>query len=142
MAGVTGGRETCLGVIRILRALVVLHVAGAAGPAIQLVIPVQVTLRTRQRSVRAGQGETGLRVVESSISPRGCVVAGLAGLREPRLHVVGILGALIVLQMARHASRIFQVVIPIDVALFAWGSRVRTGQREACVGVIETGIGP
>ena len=71
--------------------------------------------------------------------PRRRVVALRAGLREARLHVVRISGALEILQVARHASRIRvrQIVVVVDVALRALRRRVCSGQRKAGSGVVE-----
>ena len=56
----------------------------------------------------------------------------LAGLREVRRHVVRILRALVVLQMATDACRGGEVVIVVDVAIGALPGRysVRAGQGE------------
>ena len=69
-------------------------------------------------------------------------MAVLAGLREPRLYVVGIGRALEIFQVARNASRNRNVVVPVDVALGAWRGHVRAGQREPGFGMIETRIRP
>lgn len=56
-------------------------------------------------------------------------MALIAGLREVRRHVAGIVRSLIVLQMARDARRAREVVIIVDVAIGAlpWRHRVHTG---------------
>lgn len=100
VAGVAGLRKPGLGVIRIRRGLVILQVTGGAGAAVQSIVAVYVALRTGQRDVRPGQCESGGSVVESSASPGRGAMATLAGLRKRSLHVVGIGGALIVLQVA------------------------------------------
>jgi len=57
-------------------------------------------------------------------------VALLACLREIGLHVIGIRGALEILQVTRHARRVRQVVIVVDMARRARRSRVRSRQRK------------
>ena len=89
--------------------------------------------------MRAGEGETGRRVIKCRVAPRSRGVALLASLGENRLHVVGIGGPLEVFQVTRNASRIRtgEVVVVIDVALHALQRPVRAGQGEACGGVVE-----
>lgn len=79
--------------------------AGDAGPARQVIVPIHVALGTWQRGVGAGESETGCRVIETRASPTRGVVTVLAGLRKFRLHVIRVGCALIVLQVARHALR-------------------------------------
>ena len=67
--------------------------------------------------MRSRQGESGARMIERRIQPRGRVVALLAGLREVRGYVIRIRRALVVLQVARHAGRIRDAVIIVHVAV-------------------------
>jgi len=101
-----------------------------------------VTLRALQRSVRAGQGKAGNRMVELRISPGSRIVANLAGLRYSGFDVIRIGRALVVLHVAGHAGSIFQVVVPVDMALRARSGGVLAREREASGGVIEGGVGP
>ncbi len=139
-------REIRLHVVRIGGALEILQMARYASRvrAGQVVIAVHVALHALQRSMRAGQGEAGGRVIKRRITPRGRGVALLASLREIRLHVIRIGGALEILQVAAHASRVRagQVVIVVHVALHALHSRVCARQREAGGRVIERCSGP
>ena len=67
-------------------------------------------------------------------------MALLTGLRKAGLHVVRVRGALIVLQVARHAGGHRDVVIVVDVAVDAlprWDG-VRPRQRETRARVVET----
>jgi len=106
MTGVAGLREVRADVVRIGRALEILQVAVDAGRAGQAVIVVDVAIGTdaRRNRMQAGERESRVVVVEGRIEPVGGVVAGIAGLREVRRHVVGIRGALEVLQVAVHAG--------------------------------------
>jgi hypothetical protein len=54
VASVAGGGESRLGMIRICGAVVVLHVAGAADAAGQVIVPIHMALRARQIRVRSG----------------------------------------------------------------------------------------
>ena len=142
MAALTGLRHCCLHVIRIGRALVILQMARDACCVGQVVVSVDVALRTLQGDVRPGQRETCGGVIESSIGPGRGAVAAFASLRHSSLHVVGIGRALKVLQVAGDTCGIGQVVISVDVALRTLHRRVRPGQRKTCLGMIESGILP
>lgn len=117
MAGVAGGGESTLRMVRVGRELVVLHVARRASPCIQVVVAIHVALRALHFCVRAGKRESRTRMVERRSRPRSRVVASLAGLRELGLHVARVGRASIVLQMAGNASRGGQIKIPVYVAL-------------------------
>ncbi len=103
MASLAGLRELCLHVVRIRRALIVLQVAGHARRGRQVVVAVHVALRAGQRLMRSGERKSYRAVVKSRRLPRGCVVAGLAGLGEGQRDVIGIRALLIVGQMTAHA---------------------------------------
>lgn len=100
VTGVASRGETALHVVRVGRSLEVLHVARRAGPGVQTVVAVHMTLRALQGGVRAGKREPGAGMIESGAGPRGRVVASLTGLRKLRLHVIRIGRALVVLHMA------------------------------------------
>ena len=69
-------------------------------------------------------------------------MADLAGLGYSSFCVVRIRGALVVPHVTGHTGSIFQVVVSIDMALRTRSRHMLSGQREACGGVIEGGIGP
>lgn len=81
--------------------------------------------------MRAGQGESRLAVIELSRLPGSRVVADLASLGKPLLHVIGIVGALEILEMAGNTGCISQIVIIVDVTLRASRIGVRSCQGEA-----------
>src|SRR5262245_9301274 len=141
MALLASLRETRLYVIGIRGALKVLQMAAHASRvrAGQVVVIVQVTLHALHGSMRASQGKASGRVVEVRSRPRRCIVTLLARLRESRLHVIGIRGALEVLQMAAHASRVRagQVVVVVHVALHALRCCMSARQGETCGRVVE-----
>ncbi len=141
VADVASLREVPLHVIRIRSSVEILEVTGNASRRRQVVIIVDVAVGalTRRDSMRAGQRESGLRVVEVRGLPGCRRVADFASLRQVRLHVVRIRSGVEILEVTRHAGRRRQVVIIVDVAIGAsprWHG-VRTRQRERCGGVIE-----
>ena len=83
-------------------------------------------------------------MVEAGGRPGGSVVAGLAGLREAQLHMIRVIRALVIVQMARPAGRVGQVVVVVLMAvrtLPRWHP-VRSGQRKAGRRVVKLGIQP
>lgn len=58
-------------------------------------------------------------------------MTALTRLWDPSLHMVGVGCSLEVFQVARDATGVGQVVIPIDVALRTLQRDVRPGQRES-----------
>ena len=132
--------------IRIRRALIVLQVTTHAGIGGQVVVVVNVAVRTltRWHSVHPGQGEIRQIVVKRCVGPRTRVVALGTGLRETRCHVVWVGSALIILQVAGYAIRARQVEVAVDVAvgtLARWNG-MPAGKRETNGGVIEVRIEP
>jgi hypothetical protein len=80
VTGVASPGESCLGMVGVSGAPVVLQVTGRAGTAGQSVISVHVTLGAGQRDVRSGQCESHGRVVKGRASPGRGAVATLASL--------------------------------------------------------------
>ena len=70
-------------------------------------------------------------MIKLSWLPSRHVVAHLARLRESLLGMVGIVGALVILQVTGNTTGVGQVVVIVDVTLGTGRSRVRTGQGEA-----------
>lgn len=137
VAHFAGLRETRGFMVGIGGVVVIGEVAGHAGRVCQVVIVVDVALRALQRGMRSGQGETGGTVIENRPRPGNCAVAAVAGLRITQLRVVGIGGALIILEVAIHAGAAGQAVIVVDVTLRAVERGVRSGQRPSGGGVVE-----
>lgn len=142
MAGVAGGRKPGLHVVGIGGAVVILYVAGRTRPTREVVIPVYVALRALHGGMRARQGEARVGMIEGRAAPGGGVVTLLAGLRKRRLHVIRVGGALKVLEVARYAGGIGQVVVPIDVALRTGSVDVGSGEWKPGFGVVKGGICP
>ena len=119
-----------LHVVGIRVPLEVLQVARDACRVSQVVVVVDVTLSAGRSRMRTGQGESRFAVIELSRLPRSRVVADLASLGKSLLHVIGIVGALEILEMAGNTRCTRQVVIIVDVTLCARSSSVRSRQRE------------
>jgi len=121
--------------------VVVRLVTGDAGRIRDVVVAVDVAIRTlpRRHHVRSGQRERRLRVIEGRRLPCARRVAGFASLGESSRHVIGIRCPLEILQVARHAGRARQVVIPVHVAIgtLPWRHRVLPRQGEVHRAVIE-----
>ena len=123
-------------------AVVVLQVARRTSGTRQVVVVVDVTVRagSRWNGVRVREGETGRRMIELAVGPLDRVVTALTGCRESQLRVVDRRGCrVVVLQVARRASRCGQVVVVVDVAVEANARRVsvRIRQRKSHRSVIE-----
>lgn len=146
MALLAGLRKAGLSVIGSGRALIVLQMATDAGGGGEVVVVVDVTVGTDTRGsrVRTGEYETGGGMVKGRIQPRSRVVTLFASLREVRADVVRIGRALEILQVARDACSICQIVVVVDVAFAALsrGDRVHAGQGKTRQVVIEAGIRP
>ncbi len=117
--------------VRVGRALVILHVARNTIRAAQVVVSIAVALRALQGRVCSGERKSHQRVIERSRRPGGRGVAGLAGLREVSGHVVRIGGLLIIGQMATRASCRSPFKPSADMASRAVERGVRPGQGEA-----------
>ena len=95
-------RESRTHVVRVGRPLEVLQVATDASGicAGQVVVAIDVALRTLHARVSAGQGESCRGVIKGCVVPRSGGVALLAACREPRLYVVRIRCAVEILHVA------------------------------------------
>lgn len=137
VAGVAGGRESGLHMIRICGSIEILHMAGGTCPAVQVVVPVHVALGAWQGLVRSGQSKSRAVVIEGGIAPRGGVVALLASGGEFGLRMVGIGRAVVILHVAGVAGVAGQVVVPIHVTLGALQAGMAASQRKSDRTVIE-----
>ncbi len=140
-------RESRRDVVHRSESIVVIRLMAAhAGGGGDVVVAVDVATRALQRwhHVRAGESETGGRVVEDRVRPQDRVVALLAGLGETGLHVVRIVRSLIVLQVTTHTCSRGDAVVAVDVAAGALQRRhgMRATQSEACGRMVEDRIGP
>lgn len=139
MADFTLLRESGRGMTWIRGPVEVLQVTTYASAGGELVVPIDVALSAGHVDVRAGQRECGFGVIKGSRCPGRGGVTGVALLRDTSRGVVGIGGALIVLEMAGDASGRAQVEVAIRVALIALQGGVSAGQRETYSVVIESG---
>src|SRR6185437_5533884 len=123
--------------VRVVRIVVVGHVARRAGRTGQVVVAIYVTLRARCAYVHSGQRKTGGRVIKGGLQPRHGVVADGAVRGESRLRVVRVRGAVVVLHVALIARATGQVVVVVDVTLRTLQSRMSVCQRKSDRVVIE-----
>ena len=127
--------------IRIRRALIVLQVASHARAAGQVVIVVDMAIGalSRRDGVGACERESCAVMVEGRVQPRAGVVALITSLRKIRAYVIWIRRALIIFQVASHASCAGQVVIVVDMTIGALSRRdgVHARKREFRQVVVE-----
>lgn len=119
MAGGAGGRETSGNMVRVGGVLIIGLVATVAvgGQVAVVVVDVAIGAGARRHSVRPGEREARLAVVEVGVSPLDGVVADFAGLGEARLHVIRVIRIVEIGQVAGDARRVVQLVIVVDVAI-------------------------
>jgi len=133
-----GRGDSRLLVIWIVGVVVVLLVAGHTGSVLDVVVAVDMALRARRRGVFTSQREAGSGMIEAGIPPRRSIVASLARGWDAGLLVIWIGRAVVLRHVARCAILSIQVVIPVDMALRALQSGVRTGQRKSHQAVIKS----
>ena len=132
MTLLAGLREVCRNVIRIGRAPKIFQVAGYAGSARQVVVVVNVAVRTLawRHGVSPGQGKTSRGMIELRAYPVIRAVTLLARDRESGGDVVGAARALVIRCMARIAIRRRRLELAVGrsfVARVAIDSRMRPG---------------
>ena len=133
MARLASLREVRRHVIRIVRAVVIRHVALITCAAGQVVVVVDVALRTLQVRVASGQWKSNRVVIEGRRLPRRCAVAHLAGLRKIRRHMIGTRRLLIIRKMASNAGCGRALKVVPGVTRIAGECGVHAGQCEARV---------
>lgn len=134
MADRTVCREPCLGVIRIRRTLVILHVARGAILGNACVVVVYVATAAGHVDMRAGQRESREgAVIEVHLHPGGHVVTRGARGRERQLHVPRIGSGHVILHVAAHTIGGRAFVPASNVALGAFQIGVRPDQRKSGV---------
>ena len=130
MARGAGRRKSCLNVIRVIGAVVVLEVTrGATGRRIGEIAP-DVAQSAGHADVRPSQGERSFVVVESRGRPCGSRMACGAGRRKSCLDVLGVGGAIEILHMARGAIRRSAIKFSAYVAQRAIQTSVRPCEGE------------
>ena len=123
-------REACGCMRRVIRALPIFQMAGNARRIDRREVAPDVAGGARHRRVRSRQGEFGEIVIERGSVPIYGGVAHSAVLREPRGHVIGIIRALPILQVARYALCAQTGEHIVRVTNGASHGRMRPGQRE------------
>lgn len=117
--------------VRAIRRLILLLMAGVAGGRRQVEVPVCVALFAFHTRMRARERKRGLRMVKRRGLPAGDGMAHLALLRDPSGDMARIVRPVVVVQMATNASRAGQLEIAILVTLIALQIRVSAGQWES-----------
>ena len=129
-------------VVGVVCTLKVFEVATHAGGAGQVVIVVGMALTALHIGMGAGERPSGSRVIEGCGSPIRSAVADFTLLGEAAGHVIRIVGALIVLEMAAYASRGADAVVAIGMTLAALHIGMGSGQGPPGGRVIEGGGSP
>ena len=146
VARIAGLRESAGNVVGTRGSLEILKVTRNAGGRSQAVVVVDVAVNAspRRDGVRAREREVDAAVVEAGRCPACSCMARFASLRKPARDVVGIRGPLEVFQVARHAGRLIQSVVIVNVAIGAGSRRhcVQSGQRESGAVVVECRVQP
>jgi len=122
----------------IVRALKIFEVAADASSVCDVVVCISVALAALQSGVSTRQRPSSRRVIERRRVPVRSRVAYFALLREAGSAVVRIVRALKVFQMAANASRSRKVVVAVGMALRTRHADMRSREREASLGVIES----
>ena len=132
VARIAGLRESLRHVTGIRGALEIGKVARNAGIRSQIVVVVDMAIRTSARwhRVHAGQREVDGGVIESRRRPCCGGVTGIASRGEIRRHMAGICRSLEIFQVTAHAGRRVQSVIIVDVTIGALPRRYRVHARE------------
>ena len=126
-----GGRKTRRDVVWIVRALVVSLMARVTVCRDCRVVIVYVTAGAGHRSVRPGQRERRVVVVECGVGPGNHVMARVASSREAQSHMIHGSARIVVIGLLTcDTLRAAQFVVVIDVALRAlqWGVRASKGK--------------
>lgn len=114
--------------------------ARVAGRARQVVVIVDVTIRARawRNNMRPGQRKAGLRVIELPVRPLNRVMTLRARRREARVRYWSLRVVEVVL-VTRDATRVRNVVVVVDVAVYAlsWRHHVRAIQREGSLRMVK-----
>ncbi len=123
-------RKSGCGMVRIIRALIILQMTVVAGGTERSVLAARVALLTCGRGVRASQRKPRGVVIEGRRRPVRGSVAKLAALRKSGGRVVRGVGSLVILQMAGNAIRADVGERTRRVALRTGDRGMRSGERE------------
>ena len=127
--------------VRVRRSLVILRVATHACRRGDVVVIVDVAVRTlpRRHGMQPRQRKSRNRVIKACALPRRGAVALLARLREVGGHVIRIAGPVVIVQVAADAGRVGDVVVVVYVAVrtLPWRHGMQSRQREGRLRVVE-----
>ncbi len=135
--------ESCRNMIRILRSVEILEVAGGAGVRGQIKVVVDVAGGAGNSNVRARQRKRRRVVIEFCPGPTGSGMAQNTVGRKLALYVVRIRGGIKIHRMAAVAVRRCSCKSPVHMAGIAGYARMGAGQRKFGEGiVVEFRAGP
>ena len=139
-------REPACHVARIIRVLEILQMARHARRTRQVVVVIDMAIRTlsRRHRVRPCQHKIDHRVVKRRRSPRNSRMALRAVRRKIRRHVIRIRSPLEIFQVAADTGGAGQVEVVIDVTIdtLPRRDRVAVGQRKSYRRVIKLHVKP
>lgn len=126
------------------RVVVLMATDAGSDRDVVVVVGVAIAALAGRNGVRAGQGETGFRMIECSRLPGRGVVASFTSLSKSAGDVTGVRGVVVILQMTGNASGACKVVVIADVAIRAEPrrNRVSAGQSEVNHRMIKARRGP
>lgn len=142
MTRLAGGWEPGGLVVRVGGVVVVLLVARITVCGKVLVVVVHVALAAGNLGVLAGQRPTRRTVIELAIGPENRVMTHFALLWKSCGLMVRVVGLVVVVQVARHASRVCQFVVVVHVTLRTLQCLMRASQRPSGFAVVEQCSGP
>lgn len=128
--------------IRAVGALIILEVARHTVGAERRILAVGVAQCAGDCGMCSGQRKFGGIVIELGAQPLRRVVTKLAILRESGRHVIGVVGSLVILQMARRAGGAQGRILSARMTLRTGHCRVSARERELGGVVIEGGPQP
>ena len=148
VAGLARGREE-LRLRRVAwvgRVVVVRLVTADAsrGQSRVVIVDVAVAALSRRHGMRASQRKRSVVVIERGVGPDARVMTDLAGGGETRRSMRRIVGAGVILLMARIAQNAVQGIVVVDMAISTQPRRhrVSTGQRKTGGRMVELAVGP
>jgi len=124
-------RKIHRGMIRVVRALIILLMAGVAGRRRQVVVPAFVAIPTLHLRMCPGERKRRLRMVKRCRLPACSRMAHLALLRNACRRVIRIAGLVVIVDVASYAGSARQLEVAVFVALIARQIGMPARQRKS-----------